>query len=235
MRFRAKDSRKAVLHRRWASPCETRLGRKGFCLYNDVAFSRDLPPGELRPGTNPDPRHGRPRRKRDRRIFLRRPAGPFHRCPPGSSHHLPGNRIHFPMRGRKGPRIYGQLPDAPARRGRILRLVFEEAILPLAHEFQPQIIIRNGGSDPHFEDSLTNLGLTLKGFRLIGEKVREMSDVCGGKGIDMIGSGYNKEILPHAWLSLIAGLADLNISLAEPTRSRISYKKIHRMRKPKRC
>jgi len=97
------------------------------------------------------------------------------------------------------------------------QLVFDEVILPLTKEFKPQIILRNGGSDPHFEDSLTNLGLTLKGFRMIGEKVREMSEVCGGKEIDMIGSGYNKEILPHAWLSLIAGLADFHISLPEPT------------------
>jgi len=59
--------------------------------------------------------------------------------------------------------------------------------------------------------------LTLDGFRMIGEKVREMSEVCHGKEIDMIGSGYNKKILPHAWLSLIAGLGGFKISLPEPT------------------
>lgn len=40
------------------------------------------------------------------------------------------------------------------------------------YDFGPQIIIRNGGSDPHFSDGLTNLGMTVKGFRMIGEKVR---------------------------------------------------------------
>jgi acetoin utilization protein AcuC len=96
------------------------------------------------------------------------------------------------------------------------KLAFDEVVLPLAHEFKPQIIIRNGGSDPHFEDSLTNLGLTLRGFRVVGEKVRKMAEVCGGKTIDMVGSGYNKEILPYAWLSLIAGLGDFRIELPEP-------------------
>ena len=96
------------------------------------------------------------------------------------------------------------------------KMVFDEVVLPLANEFKPQIIIRNGGSDPHFEDSLTNLGLTLKGFRMIGEKIRKMAEVCRGKTVDMIGSGYNKEILPYAWLSLIAGLGDFKISLPEP-------------------
>jgi len=96
------------------------------------------------------------------------------------------------------------------------RLVFEEIVLPVASEFTPQIIIRNGGSDPHFADGLTNLGLPVKGFRMIGEKAREMSQICQGKEIDIIGSGYNKEVLPYAWLALIAGLADFKIKVEEP-------------------
>ena len=78
---------------------------------------------------------------------------------------------------------------------------------------------------------------------MIGEKVREMSDVCGGKGIDMIGSGYNKEILPHAWLSLIAGLAGFELPSPNPTpvpeylrkRSRQYEKTKEMLRELKRC
>jgi len=47
------------------------------------------------------------------------------------------------------------------------RLFFEEIILPVPSEFKPQIILRNGGSDPHFFDNLMNPGRTLKGFRRI--------------------------------------------------------------------
>jgi acetoin utilization protein AcuC len=96
------------------------------------------------------------------------------------------------------------------------RLVFDEIILPLTKEYQPQIIVRNGGSDPHFNDGLTNLGLTITGFRMIGEKVREMAEVCGGKQLDLIASGYNKAVLPYAWLSLLAGIADFPIQVEEP-------------------
>ena len=96
------------------------------------------------------------------------------------------------------------------------RLVFEEIVQPLSQEFKPQIIIRNGGSDPHFADELTNLGLPVKGFRMIGEKVREMAEFCQGKVIDLIASGYNEELLPHAWLALIFGLADIPPDRQEP-------------------
>lgn len=95
------------------------------------------------------------------------------------------------------------------------KLVFEEIIEPVVKEFQPQIIIRNGGSDPHFADELTQLGLTLKGFRMIGEKVKKLAEICGGKEIDMIGSGYNKKVLPASWLALISGLMGLKIKIKE--------------------
>jgi len=96
------------------------------------------------------------------------------------------------------------------------KLVFEEIVQPVVEEFKPQIIIRNGGSDPHVSDELTNLGLEVEGFKMIGEKVREIAKICDGKVIDFIGSGYNRKVLPYAWLALICGVADINVTLDEP-------------------
>jgi len=97
------------------------------------------------------------------------------------------------------------------------RLVFDDIVAPLASEFQPQIIIRNGGSDPHYNDGLTNLGMTLDGFRFIGEQVRTISESCQGRVIDLITSGYNRDILPYAWMNMISGLADFPVVLEEAT------------------
>jgi len=96
------------------------------------------------------------------------------------------------------------------------QLAFESVVRPITQEFKPQIIIRNGGSDPHSNDGLTSLGLTVKGFRMIGERVREMARVCDNKVIDLIASGYNKKVLPHAWLALISGLAGIELEIEEP-------------------
>ena len=95
-------------------------------------------------------------------------------------------------------------------------LAFQSIVEPVTQEFKPQIIIRNGGSDPHFADGLTNLGLPVKGFRMIGEKVREMAKVCEGKAIDLIASGYNEKVLLYGWLALISGLADIELKIEEP-------------------
>jgi len=96
------------------------------------------------------------------------------------------------------------------------RLAFESIVEPVAREFNPQVIIRNGGSDPHFADGLTNLGLPVKGFKMIGEKVREMAEVSSGRAIDLICSGYNEEVLPYGWLALVSGLAGIEIEVEEP-------------------
>jgi len=128
----------------------------------------------------------------------------------------PGTGFTHQIGEKEGKGYTINLPMPPYAGDDCYRLAFEEVILPVTSEFKPQIILRNGGSDPHSSDNLTNLGLTLKGFRMIGEKVREMAQVCGGKTVDMIGSGYNKEILPHAWFALISGLADFSVSLEEP-------------------
>jgi len=113
-----------------------------------------------------------------------------------------GSTINIPLESGTGDALYEK--------------IFDEIVFPLAGEFQPQLIIRNGGSDPHFADSLSGLGLTLAGFRMIGDKVRQLSaEICDGKSVDLICSGYNQDVLAKAWLSLIAGLSGREIELTE--------------------
>jgi len=95
-------------------------------------------------------------------------------------------------------------------------LAYSEIVLPLVKEFKPEIIIRNGGSDPHFSDKLTDLGVSLNGLRRMGEIHREIMQISGSKGITLIGSGYNPITLPYGWISIILGLSDIEFSLEEP-------------------
>lgn len=85
-----------------------------------------------------------------------------------------------------------------------------EIFVPLAEELKPEIIIANGGSDPHFADMLGDLSLTVKGFFDVSRLIRETADgVCGGKLVLMPGSGYNPKVLPLCWYALVAGVAGL--------------------------
>ena len=94
----------------------------------------------------------------------------------------------------------------------------EEIFVPLAHEFKPEIILANGGSDPHFADMLGNLCLSGQGFFRLSKLIAKVSDeICGGKLVMMIGSGYNPAVLPLCWYALIAGAVGLeSIEVTEP-------------------
>jgi len=104
----------------------------------------------------------------------------------------------------------------PARTGNeAYQYLFETIVHPLADEFKPEAIIRNGGSDPYYLDSLADLALTLKGFLMIGKEMNYMtSALTQGKCIDLMLSGYNIKVLPFAWFSLIAGLLDIDIDVS---------------------
>jgi len=86
----------------------------------------------------------------------------------------------------------------------------KEIIMPLADEFKPELIVGNGGSDPHFADMLGSLGLTVQGFFKISQTIVETAEkVCDGKVVLMPGSGYNPKVLPQCWYALTAGVLDL--------------------------
>lgn len=112
----------------------------------------------------------------------------------------------------KGEGFIVNIPLPPGASNDSYEYCFDEIIFPIAKEFKPEIIIRYGGSDPYFNDSLTQLGLTLEGFKMIGEKVKTLAgEVCRGKEVDLIASGYNQEVLPRAWLAILVGLLGLPV------------------------
>jgi acetoin utilization protein AcuC len=90
----------------------------------------------------------------------------------------------------------------------------KEIFVPLAGEFQPEMIIRNGGSDPHYTDQLTQLGLDLDGLNMVGKIVRKTVDETSKKLIDMTVSGYG-DLTSYGWLAIIAGVSGLSIDFED--------------------
>jgi len=122
----------------------------------------------------------------------------------------PGTGFVWQIGQDKGEGHNINVPLPPGTSDNTYLYALNEIFVPLAEEFKPQIIIANGGSDPHFADTLGNLALTVKGFFKLAQIVRNTADrVCDGKLVLMPGSGYNPEILPLCWYALVAGAAGL--------------------------
>lgn len=130
----------------------------------------------------------------------------------------PGTGFTWQIGQGEGEGYNINVPLPPATGDETYLYALKETFVPLAEEFEPQIIITNGGSDPHFADTLGSLGLTVKGFFDLSTVVRDTADrVCGGKVVLIPGSGYNREVLPFCWYALIVGAAGFaNIDSKEP-------------------
>ena len=108
----------------------------------------------------------------------------------------------------------------------------KEVFVPLAEEFNPEVILANGGSDAHFADRLGSLGLTVKGFFKLSRVIVEVAErVCDGKLVLMPGSGYNPAVLPLCWYALTAGVVGLerigvNDPVAPPVEPRWCRQKV---------
>jgi len=186
---------------------------EGFCLYNDVAYAalhlmKDYGLEKVAI-LDTDAHAGNGTYEyfyRDRRVLFI----DLHQDPRGL---YPGTGFANQIGEGEGKGLKVNIPLPPGAGDASYRLAFESVVEPLVREFQPQLVIRNGGSDPHYADGLTDLGLTLDGFRMIGEKTRQLAEVCGGREIDLIASGYNEAVLPPAWLALITGLAGIDLSV----------------------
>jgi acetoin utilization protein AcuC len=189
---------------------------EGFCIYNDVAFCAFYLMREYKLERililDTDAHAGNGTAEyfyEDPRVLLI----DIHQNP---NTLYPGTGFAHQIGSRAGKRFTVNIPLPIRADYDCYQNVFESVVEPIIQEFQPQVIIRNGGSDPHFNDELTNLGLSLEAFRMIGSRVSELSKVCDGKVIDLIASGYNMEVLTHAWLALITGLAGIEYKIAEP-------------------
>ncbi len=130
----------------------------------------------------------------------------------------PGTGFAWQIGEGKGEGYNVNVPLPPGTSDSTYLYALNEIFVPLAEEFKPEIIIANGGSDPHFADVLGNLRLTVKGFFGLSHVVRETVDkVCSGKLVLMPGSGYNPAVLPLCWYALVAGVVGLDdISVKDP-------------------
>jgi acetoin utilization protein AcuC len=130
----------------------------------------------------------------------------------------PGTGFTWQIGEEEGEGYNVNVPLPPGTSDNTYLYALNEIFPPLAEEFKPEIIVANGGSDPHFADTLGDLNLTVKGFFDISSLVRKTAhNICNGKLVLMPGSGYNPKVLPLCWYALVAGAVGLEeINVKDP-------------------
>ncbi|MCK4757256.1 MAG: acetylpolyamine amidohydrolase [Thermoplasmata archaeon] len=137
----------------------------------------------------------------------------------------PGRGFVHEIGSGEGTGYTVNIPIPPYSSNSQYERALDEIFTPLVKEFEPDVIIRNGGSDPYHGDDLTILGLDYDGLNMVGRKVREAAlDGPGAcdKQIDMMVSGYG-DLVIYGWLALfcgIEGLDDIDYKKLAPTEYR---------------
>jgi acetoin utilization deacetylase AcuC-like enzyme len=93
-----------------------------------------------------------------------------------------GATVNFPMTAGWGDEEY-------------LR-AFNEVLVPVAREFQPQLILVSAGFDAHWADQLAMMRVSIKGFAQMVMILKELAaELCQGRLVFTLEGGYNLQVV----------------------------------------
>lgn len=191
---------------------------EGFCIFNDVAVAARLLLEEkisrvLILDTDAHQGNG------TMDIFYDEPRVLFVSLHQDPRTLYPGRGFVNEIGSGAGEGFTVNIPMPALADGPLYRTAMDEIVLPLVDEFAPEVIIRNGGSDPLYTDVLTRLGLSLDS---LSELTRWVVDVASERRtplVDLFLSGYGPYVTT-GWLAILRGL------LREPVELEIAEREI---------
>ncbi|MDZ7697066.1 MAG: histone deacetylase [Deltaproteobacteria bacterium] len=116
-----------------------------------------------------------------------------------------------------GPNALGKtvnIPLPPGTGERGFLTVLDELIMPLLERFEPDIVINSAGQDNHFNDPITNMNFSARGYAELNARLRPDIAVLEG--------GYAVEnALPYVNVGILMAMAGLNTTtVKEPNYDR---------------
>ncbi len=121
--------------------------------------------------------------------------------------HYPGTG-HWREKGQgrgEGYTVNVPLPEGVGDEG--YTQAFEEILLPLAHRYNPDLILVSAGYDAHWVDPLASMRLSTTGFHhLTTILVSLAEELCQGRLVLTLEGGYDLDALSHSVLATFAAL-----------------------------
>jgi acetoin utilization deacetylase AcuC-like enzyme len=109
--------------------------------------------------------------------------------------HATGRLVNVPLHARAGDETFVRIADA----------IFK----PVVEKFRPQMIFVSAGFDAHWNDPLTSLGLSTKGFYTISKKLVELAEEhCNGKIVFVLEGGYDPHNVAHGAAAVFGALTN---------------------------
>lgn len=88
------------------------------------------------------------------------------------------------------------VPLDPGTGSAEMRRAWDQDILPLVEEWEPELILISAGFDAHADDPLANLNWTTEDFGWITRRICEVAaNTCGGRVVSTLEGGYDLQAL----------------------------------------
>ena len=187
---------------------------EGFCIFNDVAAAAAV---LLREGKkrvlilDTDAHQGNGTMD----IFIEDPRVLFISIHQDPRTLYPGRGFADEVGSGPGTGYTVNIPLPMLSGGSMYDLALDEIVFPLIDEFEPEVIIRNGGSDPLYTDTLTGLGLTLDELSRLIRRIAEKAKSAAIPLLDLFLSGYGSYVTA-GWLAIIRGALGESFELSIP-------------------
>jgi acetoin utilization deacetylase AcuC-like enzyme len=95
---------------------------------------------------------------------------------------------------------------------------FDAVVEPLAAAFRPDVLVTQNGCDGHADDPLSDLELSLRGFRALARRLHRLAHRhCQGRWVATGGGGYDLDrVVPRAWALLWSELSGRRLPARVP-------------------
>jgi acetoin utilization deacetylase AcuC-like enzyme/GNAT superfamily N-acetyltransferase len=96
---------------------------------------------------------------------------------------------------------------------------FDAVVEPLAAAFRPDLLVTQNGCDGHTDDPLSDLTLSLRGFRELARRLHRLAHRhCQGRWVATGGGGYDLDrVVPRAWALLWSELSGRRLPARVPS------------------
>ncbi len=119
-------------------------------------------------------------------------------------------RYLFPMTGTvselgegEGEGFSVNLPLSPYTGDEVYVWAFRQVVIPLLEAFQPDFVCTQLGVDTHYQDPLTHLCCTTRGYMTVVEEIAKRAP----RWIAIGGGGYDVTVVPRAWTLAFARMS----------------------------
>lgn len=108
--------------------------------------------------------------------------------------HFPGSGAVAEVGSGEGRGFNVNVPLPAGRGDRDYLAVFRDVFLPIARQYQPELVLVSAGFDPYYLDPLGGMKVTAEGFGRMTRHLLDLADECsGGRIAFVLEGGYHLE------------------------------------------